>query len=865
MRKKSHIPFLERIILHFLINHRHPETIMSDYDEGFQNVLKEKGFFRSRIWLLTQIFSCIPPFVKNSFYWSSIMFRNYMKTALRNVQRHRAFSIINVSGLTIGIACFILIMLYVQFEFSYDNFHEKRDRIFRIYMHWESLTYMSSNYYAVTAAPMAPALKEEFPEVVKAVRIKNDDESLISYGEKSFYETGIFADEDFVDIFSFDFLSGDINSALTEPNSIIISDKIASKYFNDEEPLGKILKYNENIDLIVKGVLADIPENSHLKFEYIISFLTLDKTLNRTIDRWGSQSYYTYIELNEDCDYKEFEKKLPGFMGNYKGDSNGTMTFLLQPLYDIHLRSYFNFDPAETSDIKYIYMFSIVAFVIMIIACINYMNLSTAQGIKRTAEIGIRKVVGACRKQLISQFMGETFMLTIIAGATAVCSVYLILPYFNSFIGKELMLNISANISNVIWIFCIILFVAVVSGSYSSLFLSSFTPIKVIKGKLKSGSSHHRFRSILVIFQFCITIFLIGGTTIVYKQMKYIKNKDMGFDREHILVVPVEDSLVKKSYNSIKNELSNNHNIIEISSSGSLPYNFTNRNIAQFEREDGQFSQLPYFGGYIDSNFINLFGLRLTEGRDFSLNIPEDISKGFIVSELLVEQMGWEAPLGKLVRIDNIEGEVIGVIRNFHHYSLHHEIKPVVMRYIKRNSWIQYISVKIRPENIEDSIELISNTIAQYSLNHPFSYFFMDDAFNDLYKSDQKLGKIFRIFTLLAILISCLGLFGLVSFIAEQKRKEIGIRKALGASAAKLISILSVEFLKYAVIAGLIALPAAYYIMNSWLKNFTYRIEPGIEIFVFSAGLGVLISMMTVGYKSIMSAVSNPVDSLRDE
>ncbi|MCP4727319.1 MAG: FtsX-like permease family protein, partial [bacterium] len=600
IKSKRQIPFLERNLLYFLLNHRHPETLIGDYEENYSRIAKEKGFFRSRIWLIAQIILTIPSFIKNSFYWSGVMFRNYFKIALRNIQRQKAYSIINISGLAIGIACFILIMLYVQFEFSYDDFHEKKDRVYRIYMHWTSVQYMSSNYYAVTAAPMAQALKEEFPEVTHAVRIEGDSETLLTYGNKSFYERGIFTEDDFTDIFSFEFLKGDTHSALREPNTIIISENLAEKYFGDEDPIDKMLKYDEDVDLVVKGIYANVPENSHIKFDFIISFITLEKTLKRNMNRWGSQSYYTYIELQENYNYKEFEDKLPAFMRKFEGDSNETMTFLLQSLEDIHLKSYFNFDFAENSDIKYIYMFSIIAFVIMVIACINYMNLSTAKGTKRAAEIGIRKVVGAHRLQLISQFMGETIFLTLISAAAAVFIVFISLPYFTDFINKELELNISGNLSYVLWLAGLILFVSVVSGSYSALFLSSFSPIKVIKGKIVSGRSRLQFRSLLVVFQFCITVFLIGGTIVVYDQMQYIKNKDMGFDREQIFVVPVEDNFVKRGFAAIKNELIQNHNILKVTSSGSLPYGFTNRNTTNMEREDGEFSELPHFTGYVD-------------------------------------------------------------------------------------------------------------------------------------------------------------------------------------------------------------------------------------------------------------------------
>ncbi|MCP4727948.1 MAG: hypothetical protein GY863_23110, partial [bacterium] len=466
---------------------------------------------------------------------------------------------------------------------------------------------------------------------------------------------------------------------------------------------------------------------------------------------------------------------------------------------------------------------------------------------------------------LISQFMGETIFLTLIAAAAAVFIVFISLPYFNNFINKELELNIAGNLSYVLWLAGIVLFVSVVSGSYSALFLSSFSPIKVIKGKIINIRSRHQFRSLLVIFQFCITVFLIGGTVVVYDQMQYIKNKDMGFSREQIIVIPVEDNFVKRGYTTIKNELIQNHNILKVTSSGSLPYGFTNRNTTNMEREDGEFSELPHFTGYVDQDFIDLFGLQLLKGRNFSDDIPTDVSQGFIVNELLVEKMGWKEPIGKRIRFGETEGRVIGVVRNFHHYSLHHEIKPVIMKYFKNRNRIQYISIKIRPDNINDTVDLIRSTVDQYSVNHPYNYYFMDDAFNEMYLSEQKLGSIFRVFTFIAIFISCLGLFGLVSFLAEQNRKEISIRKVLGASVPKLVSLISFEFIKYTLIADIIALPAVFYLMNNWLNGFTYRIDLGIEFFMFSAGMGILIALLTVGYKSVRSAVSNPVDSLRYE
>jgi putative ABC transport system permease protein len=762
--------------------------------------------------------------------------------------------------------------MHITDELTYDKYHKNPERIYRVT--YESDHHGKTTYTAQTPAPLGPALLKEYPEIRDYVRVFRFD-VLLNRGEKRFFETIHFTDESIFDIFTFPLLQGDTETALKEPNSIVLTEESAEKYFGGEDPIDKILTVNSNRDFIVTGVLKNIPRNSHFSFDFLVPIEAFFQINSGRREDWGYVSYYNYLLVENGFSPADFEKKLPPFVMKYIGgnfrdlfgeniDQVPSMyKFHLQPLLKIHLHSHLEDEMEPNGNITYVYIFSTIALFILFIACINFVNLSTGRASSRAREVGIRKVVGARRGELIKQFLGESFFLSFISFLIALVLVELFLPVFNSLSGKELAISFFGNWTFLVAFLGILIAVGILSGSYPAFLLSAFIPVDVLKGRITAKVSTAPIKKGLVVFQFAISTILVVGTVIIYNQMIFVRNKNLGFDKEHLVIVYDQNRRVVGRYESFKNELLKNPNIIATSASSGLPVNIFSKSTARpMGAEFDEAILLPVIA--VNYDFIDTYGLELVSGRKFSRKFETDAKEALIINEAAAEKFGWEDPIGEMMDvIGGRKGRIIGVLKNFHFSSLHESIEPLVL-YIQP-FFCRYFSIRIRSQDIPHTIAVIEKTWRKFAPARPFEYSFLDDGLDRLYRAEMRLGKIFIYFTILAIFIACLGLYGLSSFTAEQRTKEIGIRKVLGASIGNIIFMLSKEFTKWVIVANFIAWPIAYYAMNRWLQNFAYRISISVWIFILSTALALFIAFFTISFQVVKAAVINPVESLRYE
>jgi len=845
--------------------------IKEDLEEEYLNLYQTQGKRKARRWLWRQTLLAVGFYARYLFSWRTLMLKNYLKITIRNIKRHKGYSFINISGLAIGMACFILIALYIQKEFSFDTFHDKADSIFRILEERPSDLGMEENVFCTTVAPLAPTLLDEFAEVSHATRIHSfyNEDFLFVYDKKSFYEKGLLADKYFFDVFSFRLIEGDPQSALVEPLSLVISDKLAGKYFGSDKPLGKTISLNGRYDVKITGVVEEPPDYSHIQFDFLLSLDSIETFRNdeNFLSYWNrAREYYTYIELHEAVDPKDFEEKLPQFVSSHMVGV-GLMEDLvlsIQPLKSIHLKSKAMLDLAENNSMQTIIMFSVIAFLILFIACINYMNISTARTSKRSKEIGVRNAVGASRKQLLIQFIGESFVHTIIAFCAAVFIARMVLQYFNAAINRELTLNIFGNSQFLLVLVGMIVLTGLFSGIYPAFYISSFPPANILKGTHSHLPRLSRFRNVLVVTQFCISVLLINSTLVILKQLNFIRNTDLGYNREHILVSPMRDVKIRRNFETIKNTLLQNPNIVGITRSDNLPLSIKSVIGIKVIDSVGVEVERGIATARIDSEFLDVFEIELVSGRNFSEKFANDTQESVLLNETAVKYLGLTDPIGKKCLIwPATNGKVIGVVKDFSFHSLHQEINPLALTYYPDVG--RFMSVKIRPSNLQSTIQFIKKTIDSYESLHPFTFSFMDDAFNSMYQREEKTGSFFGYFSAIAIILAYLGLFGLVAHKVESRIKDIGIRKVLGASVREIVVYLSKEFFILIGIANFIAIPIIFISMHEWLQTFAYRISVGGEIFLLSFGLTLIITFLTVSYQSIKAATANPVDSLRYE
>jgi putative ABC transport system permease protein len=794
------------------------------------------------------------------------MFKNYFKTAFRNLRKSRLYSFINITGLSIGIGCCILIFLFIQYELSYDRYNKNADRIYRLteVLHLPK----EDNARAVTSPPMAPILQVSLPEILKTVRI-NFSERVLSYKETKLFDSKvIYADPTLFDIFTFPMVQGNPHTALVNPYSIVLTESTVKKYFGNEDALGKIMKLFDTINLTVTGIIKDIPANSHFTFDCVMSRTTIFAINQQTENNFFYNGYYTYLLLPANYPYHSLEPRINAVIGKAmaqeRKESGLWYDFKLQPLTDIHLRSNLNSEINPNSDVTYIYIFSIVAIFILLIACCNFINLSTAKSIQRSKEIGLRKVIGATRSQLIIQFFSESFLFAIIGGALAIAMVLLVLPAFNSFTGKNLSLDYFNNPYLLLTYTGIILTAGLLAGIYPAL-MSSYGPIKAIKGNIKHTWQDVLLRKGLVIFQFAIAIILIAGTVLVFQQLRFIESQKLGLNKEQVLEVTIQNKDLAKG-ETILRELRKNPSVFDATLTN---FSFKNGLPTVATLYEGAASNEVSSQATIvaDENFLNTFQIPLVAGRNFSKSYATDKNEAFIVNETAVKNFRWGTPkqaIGK--QIDwglGKKGKVVGVVKDFNFSSLHSTIKPLIINILP--DLYDCIAIRIKGGNITHTIAQIESTWKETATNSPFTYSFLDEDFANLYKAENNMESVLSLFTILSVFISCLGILGLAAFTIRQKIKEIGVRKILGASVVNITALLTRDFLKLVVISVFIASPLAYFAIHKWLESFAYRINISWWIFLFVGLSAMLIAFATVCFQSITAAMANPVKSLRTE
>jgi len=804
------------------------------------------------------------------------MLKHQFIIAIRNIMRNMNYSIINIGGLAIGLASFIFIILYINDELKYDKFHEEADHIYRV-----NRFYNSNDVHedaATLSFPAGPTLQFDYPDMVeKVVRIFNNfsDQTFFEYRMEEnnilkFNESGFcFADSSLFEIFTFYFLEGNAATALDRPNTMVITKSIAKKYFGDKSALGKVLRMEEAdvLNFEITGVVEDIPSQSHIDFNMFASMGTFrqlgDGQLPQT---WVWNPCWTYILLHEGISPDLLDDRMPDFyLDHYPDLSNQDVTLYLQPLTDIHLRSHHDYEMHPNSNYIYIYILSAIAAIVLILACINFMNLTTANSACRAREIGIKKVFGSSKKKLTIQFLGETILLSFLALIIAAVLVELLLPGFNNFTGKSISHSFILAPESILFAILLATVVGVIAGLYPAVFLASFKPLRILKGNLSGGAKSGLARKILVVFQFAISIALIIGTLLVFNQLTFIRKADLGFKRDQIILIPTVGD-VARNYRTFKEELLKNHDIKYVTGMEDiLGVNHNTRAVTIEGLDEEQQYWYPMF--MVRHDFVEAFDIEIVEGRSFSEEILSDTMNAIMINETMAKNLGWtnQEAIGKRIQSDGDE-RVIGVFKDFHILSLHNPINNFILDLFRREGpLIRYVAIRVNSTNYPKLLEDIEqkwNTIAS---TRPFEYSFLDDELNNLYKDEDKFGKFSVILTILALIIASLGLIGLTSFLAEQKTKEIGIRRVLGASVPSVIKLLSNEFILLVLFANLIAWPLAWFFINRWLQNFHQRIDINWALFILAAGITLALSLLITSYRAIRVSARNPADTLRYE
>ncbi|NIG53090.1 ABC transporter permease [Chitinophaga sp. Cy-1792] len=805
------------------------------------------------------------------------MIQNYAKVAFRNLRSNKAFTAINITGLAIGIATSLIILLYISHELSYDRFNKRSGDIVRVVFrgHVKSDAMNESHVFP----PVAQTLKNECPEIEEAVRIKLTFAPIISLNDKTFEENNYaLADASLFKVFTIPLLNGDPNTALTDPNTIVISKAIASKYFGDQNPVGQLLHFkNTNQDMRVTGVYDKIPENAHFHFDMIGSLTGFPDASSNS---WMTSGYHTYLLLRPGSDYQKLQAKLPAIMDKYMAPqmeqsmhltlkefraAGNDIGIYLQPLTDIHLHSNFPDEMEPAGDMKYIYIFGAIVLFMILIACINFMNLTTANAIGRVKEVAMRKVLGAPKNRLVLQFLLESISITLIATLLAAILAVILLPSFNQLAQR----NLSISGHDLLWLIPGLFLFAVVVGTFAGIypawFLSSFKPEAALKRSFSPGGKQgNRLRSGLVVFQFFISITLMVSTAVVYKQLSYIQHKKLGYNKDQVIILNQADHLDQAVSARLRSIIQQDSRVADITTSGFIPSGPTyNNNFFIFE--NGTSAQVKSICYEIDEHYINVMGMTLAEGRNFSPAYSTD-STAVIINQAAVKAMGWTGNvIGKTFRHLSNEGigkefHVVGVVNDFHFKSMHSLISPLVMKLSENYG---NILIKTNTKDVTGLLATLQKEWEQLNVDTPFSYSFLDQRFEDTYKSEANVGRILAIFAGLTVFVACLGVFGLATFTAKKRSKEISVRKVLGASVTSIITMLSADFLKLVIIAFAVAGPVAWYMMNNWLQGFAYRVNISWWIFAVSALTAILITLLTVGTQAIKAAIANPVKNLK--
>ncbi len=799
------------------------------------------------------------------------MIRNYLKTALRNLLRFKIYSGINIIGLAVGMAACMLIFLYVQNDMSFDKFNKNYNRIYRVVDIWTQNGSVAR--WSLTPTGYANAFTNDFPGV-KAVRLSHGNGPVvIKYGDKLFKTDGvILADSTFFNVFTFPLIEGNPNEALAAPFSIVLSESEAHKIFGTIDPLGKTIRLLNQFDFTVTGVAKDPPRNSSIQFSFLASFTSLPGIYHAPasiLNNFNSNDYYTFLLLPKGYQVESIRNSLPSLLTKYKESDIGFYErekLLLQPLSDVHFSTNLLFDFPNKGDKQYDYILSGIALFILLIACVNFINLSTARSATRAKEIGIRKVLGSNRSRLVRQLMMEFAILTLLSAAIGFVLIELFLPAFNSATQAHLSTNFFDNPLMILSFVAIWILVVVIASSYPSFYLSSFQPVATIKGPSGSGSGRSVFRKSLIVFQFAISTFLITVTIVMWSQYNFLKSHKLGFDGRQVIYLPWSTEIVK-NYDAFKQQLLQRPRIESVARTGWLPGNPYDIEGYTWAGKSGGRSD-SYYTMMVDPDLASVLRLKFEAGRDFSRNMPTDWSQSFVINEAAAKRMGWTAPeaIGHTLNSSYGEkGKIIGVVENFNIKSLKHEVEPVVMSMDSTHSQRSIVAMRISGKDIPATMTYIKSQWERFSPDFPFDFNFLDESFGRLYNSEQRLSGLFTTASLLSIVIACLGLFGLAAYATQERTKEMGIRKVLGATIPQVINLIAGDFLKLVAVAALIAWPLAYFAMQKWLQNFAYRLDIGLWIFIVSGAIALAIAMLTVSSQAIRAATANPIESLRYE
>ena len=807
------------------------------------------------------------------------MLLNYLKIALRNLYRSRLYSAINILGLAIGLAVCLMIFLWVRGELNYDRFHAKADRIYRVE---RKVDFRDIHGQApITSGTYGPTLVRDYPEVEGSVRIETEELAIKDHRSIFCRQAMIFSESALFSIFDFKLEEGDPETALTQPKSIVLTREMAGRYLGDnaDEILGRTLTVDWNgtvVDFQVTGILEEVPPNSHIHFDVAASLATYP---DEFLSQWFNNSIYTYVTLEEGADPAELEAKLPGFLNKYmapqfaafvgpEADITEVFQIKMKPLLDIHLYPSEQFELEPSGSMSSVLIFSAIAALILVIACINFMSLSTARANKRAREVGMRKTIGALKLQLWGQFLGESVLLSFIALALAVFLIFLALPAFNSLSGKYLHVSALFSLGNVFLLLGIALVTGILAGMYPAFYLTAFEPVKVLKGSALTGTGKSVFRRAMAVLQFAISITLVIGTLVIFKQLDYLQDKPLGFDKENMVILSTESETVRQGLGVFRDTLKANPRIVSVSGSSNIPGSRTFSDTV-FKRDDSDdIFSLTFIRS--EHEFIDTYGFQLIKGRRFSREFGTDLDSAAVLNKAAVRELGYtiEEVIDRKLLMAVSESEftefsVIGVVDDFHFKSLHRTIEPMILMVGPDRTRV--ISVRALPGDMRETLAFIEEKWAEIFPGEEFNYSFLDQRIALLYASEGRMRDIFLIFSGLSIFVACLGLFGLAAFTAEERTKEIGVRKVLGASSANILLLLSREFTKWVIAANLIAWPVAYFVMNRWLQNFAYRTSPGIWPFLLSAVLALAIALLTVSAQSIRAALADPIDSLRYE
>lgn len=796
------------------------------------------------------------------------MIRNLLLVALRNFKRDKWYSLLNILGLTIGITFSLFLIFYVKDELSYDRYHAKADRIVRISSDIKEPE-KEVMKWAITQVPLAATLQKEYPEVATTVRFIGNGRTMYKNGDRKFYEEKVwFTDSTIFDVFTHEFVEGNPKKALTAPNSLVLTQTVAEKFFGRKTAVvGKVLQDASGESFKVTGVIKDVPKNSHLIYNVLISASTLPRDFG---NNWGSFNIFTYVLLKPNTSAAAFEKKLlpmyDKYMASIFNAVNIKIKYVVQPITSIHLHSEMQNEPEELGSISYVYIFSAVALFMLLIACINYMNLTTARSARRAKEIGIRKVTGSSKAQLVTQFLVESILTALFALLLSIGFIAIFLPMFNSLSGKTIPFQFLFKPGTILILLGVVLFVGLVGGSYPAFYLSKFNPVSILKGSLAKSSSNATLRRVLVVVQFSISMIMLICTWVVYGQLKYLRSKDMGFNKDQVLLVRANANRdIRSNIIAFRNEIEKDPRVLGVSASQSQPGGQNiNFNLFSIPAKRGKIDKGVLCYG-IDEKFVDVLGIKVTKGRNFSG--PPDTLHSILVNENLVKFFEWDEPIGKRLSQSGDTSErgvleVVGVLKDFNQASLYNPITPLILYYQPNSNNIQ---VKLSPDNIPASISKIETAWKKMFDDLPFEYTFLDQDFDSQYAADQKRGKIFTAFSLLTILITCLGLLGLIAFTTEQRQKELSVRKILGAGIMQIIPLVTKNFVLLVAVSCLVAFPVAYLFMDKWLKIFPYNTGLSVAPFLLSAAAVLFITMITVLYHTLRAAVANPVNSLRME